>query len=113
MVQPFVLPQVAFLDWLRPGWDWHPWLAKEACEQIARRSLAVLMSLAAVILYGLLISLGLRRVALPATLAAALGSQPLDCGQPGDVATRTGSTHGRNAWKVARNPLAISIAGPI
>ena len=36
--------------------------------------MAVLMSLAAVILYGLLISLGLRRVALPATLAAALGS---------------------------------------
>jgi len=34
----------------------------------------MLMSLAAVILYGLLISLGLRRVALPATLAAALGS---------------------------------------
>jgi hypothetical protein len=36
--------------------------------------MAVLMSLAAVILYGLLISLGLKRVALPATLAAALGS---------------------------------------
>jgi len=34
----------------------------------------VLMSLAAVILYGFLISLGLRRVALPVTLAAALGS---------------------------------------
>ena len=74
LVQPFVLPQIAFLDWLRPGWDRHPRLAKEACEQIARRSMAVLMSLAAVILYGLLISLGLRRVALPATLAAALGS---------------------------------------
>ena len=74
LAQPFVLPQVAFLDWLRPGWDRLPGPAIDMCEQIGRRSMAVLVSLAAVILYGLLISLGLRRVALPATLAAALGS---------------------------------------
>jgi len=24
LVQPFVLPQVAFLDWLQPGWDRKP-----------------------------------------------------------------------------------------
>ncbi len=42
--------------------------------QIARQSIVMLMRLAAVILYRLLISLELRRVALPATLAAALGS---------------------------------------
>ena len=74
LVQPFVLPQVAFMDWFRPGWYRQPLLAYDVYGQIARRSIAVLMSLAAVILYGLLISLGLRRVALPVTLAAALGS---------------------------------------
>jgi hypothetical protein len=74
LVQPCVIPQVLFLDWFRPGWDRDPRMAGQTCRQIARRSMAVLMSLAAVILYGLLISLGLRRVALPATLAAALGS---------------------------------------
>ena len=73
LVQPFVIPQVALLDWLQPGWDREPRMAGKRCRQIARRSLAVLMSLAAVILYGLLISLGLKCVALPATLAAAPG----------------------------------------
>ena len=27
LVQPLVLPQVAFLDWLRPGWDRDPRMA--------------------------------------------------------------------------------------
>ncbi len=74
LLQPLVLPQVAFLDWIRPGWDWLPWSADRECEQIARRSMSVLIALTGVILYRTLISLGLRRAALPATLAAALGS---------------------------------------
>ncbi len=74
LVQPFVLPQVAFLDWFRPGWYRQTPLAYRRYVQIARYSIAMLMCLAAVILYGLLIGLELRRVALPATLAAALGS---------------------------------------
>ena len=74
LAQPLVLPQVAILDRLRPGWDRIPKLATRECEQMAKRSMSVVVSLAAVILYRLLIGLGLRRAALPATLAAALGS---------------------------------------
>jgi hypothetical protein len=74
LAQPCALVQIAFLDWWRPGWDRDPLMALHICHQIARRSMAVLIALAALILHGLLIRLGLKRVALPATLAAALGS---------------------------------------
>src|SRR5208282_2191070 len=40
LVQPCVIPQVVFLDWLRPGWDREPRLANSICQQIARRSMA-------------------------------------------------------------------------
>ncbi len=74
LVQPLVLPQFAVLDWLRPGWDRSPWIAEWVCEQIARRTMSILTALTAVMLYWLLVNLGLSRVALPATLAAVLGS---------------------------------------
>ena len=74
LIQPLVIPQIAFLDRSRPGWDRDPRMAGLICRQIARRSMSVLIALTAVILHGLLISLGLKHVALPATLAAALGS---------------------------------------
>jgi hypothetical protein len=49
-------------------------MAFNECKWIAKRSMAVLVALAAVVLHRLLIGLGLSRVAMPAVLAAALGS---------------------------------------
>ena len=49
-------------------------VAFNECKWMGHRSMAVLMSLTAVILYRFLIRIGLGRVALAATLAAALGS---------------------------------------
>jgi hypothetical protein len=74
LVLPLVAPQVALLDRRFPGWDHDPWIAITALPQMAKRSMAALVALTAVILHRYLIGLGLGRVALPATLAAALGS---------------------------------------
>ena len=74
LVQPLVVPQVALADRLRPGWDLRPKLAFNECKWMGRRAMAVLMSLTAVLLYRYLVRIGLGHVALPATLAAALGS---------------------------------------
>lgn len=71
---PLAAPQIALLDRRVPGWDRNPWLAFNECKWMARRTMAVLMALTAVILHRLLLSLGLSRVAVPAVLAAALGS---------------------------------------
>ncbi len=74
LVEPLVAPQIALLDWLQPDWDRNPARARDQCAQMARYSLAMLMALTAVLLHQVLITLGLRRAALPATLAMALGS---------------------------------------
>src|SRR5262245_55526522 len=74
VAQPLVIPQIAFLDWYRPAWDRAPRQAFELCKTMGKWSMTVLMALAAVILHRLLIGLGLSRVALPAVIAAALGS---------------------------------------
>ena len=74
LVQPLVVPQVVFMDWLRPGWDRNQGVAFNECKWLGHRSMAVLMTLTAVLLYRFLIRIGLERVALAATLAAALGS---------------------------------------
>jgi hypothetical protein len=74
MAVPLTAPQIALLDRLVPGWDRNPWLAFNECKWIAKRSMALLVALTAVILHRLLLGLGLSRVAMPAVLAAALGS---------------------------------------
>lgn len=74
LVQPLVVPQVVLMDRLRPGWDRNNDLAFNECKWLGHRSMAVLMTLTALILYRFLIRMGLGRVALAATLAAALGS---------------------------------------
>jgi hypothetical protein len=71
---PLIIPQVALLDALHPGWDQNPSLAFSECKWMGRRSMAVLMALTAVILHRFLIGLGLGRAALLAALAAGLGS---------------------------------------
>ncbi|HEX8203536.1 MAG TPA: hypothetical protein VF590_23880, partial [Isosphaeraceae bacterium] len=71
---PFVLPQVLALDWLRPGWERDAAQARRACGRMGKNAAAAIAALAAVALYHLLLGLGLRRAALPAVLATALGS---------------------------------------
>jgi hypothetical protein len=74
LVQPLVIPQLILTDWIHPGWDRSPKVGFSECKWFGRRSMALLMCLTAVLLYIFLVRLGLGAVALPATLAAALGS---------------------------------------
>jgi hypothetical protein len=71
---PFVLPQVLALDWQCPGWERDGARARRECRRMGKNAAAAIVALAAVALYHLLRGLGLRRAALPAVLAAALGS---------------------------------------
>ncbi len=71
---PLVSPQVFAMDRLSPGWDAHPVIAWNQSTRMAKRASAMLAALTAVVLYRLLRDLGLGRVAMLATAAAALGS---------------------------------------
>jgi hypothetical protein len=74
LAQPLAIPQFILMDRIRPGWDRIPQRALLTCKSVGHMSMAILMALSAVILYRFLIRLGLGRIALVATLAAALGS---------------------------------------
>src|SRR5262249_35494166 len=71
---PLYAPQVAVLDRYRPGWDRDRLIAAVGCVQMGRRSMAVVVALAGVVLHRLLLALGLGPAALPAVLASSLGS---------------------------------------
>ncbi len=71
---PFVAPQIAFLDFYRPGWDRNPVFAVRESRVIVKNAMAMIVALAGVTLHRLLLALGLRRVALATVLAACLGS---------------------------------------
>jgi hypothetical protein len=71
---PATWPQVALLDRVLPGWTsdsmvYHWWL-----RTIAKNAAAIVGALTGALLYLLLLRLGLEGVALPTTLATALGS---------------------------------------
>jgi len=74
LIVPLVAPQIAHLDSLRPRWDRNTVRAMNECQRMAKWSMSVLMALAAVILHRYLLRLGLGRGALPAVVAAFLGS---------------------------------------
>jgi hypothetical protein len=74
LIVPLVAPQVVFMDRYRPGWDHNPGRLMIECKWMAKRSMGVMMALAAVLLHRVLLGLGLRRTAVPAVLAAFLGS---------------------------------------
>jgi hypothetical protein len=71
---PLYAPQVALLDLYRPGWDQDRRVALAESLVMAKRSMAVVVALAGVVLHRLLLVLGMRRVAVPAVMAACLGS---------------------------------------
>lgn len=74
VILPLVAPQVAVWDSLRPGWDKQPVLFARECVLMPKRAMAVIVAATGVMLYHLLRLMGLRRTALPAVLAACLGS---------------------------------------
>jgi len=74
MVLPLMGSQIALLDWRQPGWDRHPGRARQVCRRMAKWWVSVLLALAAVTLHRFLLGLGLERGALPAAVAAFLGS---------------------------------------
>jgi hypothetical protein len=74
VMMPLMVPQIVHRDSRTPGWDRQLGPTVKACEQMAKRSMSVLMALAAVILYRFLLRLGLHGGALPAVFAAFLGS---------------------------------------
>ena len=71
---PFVAPQVALLDFYHPGWDRDRQVLFLEAILMAKRAMAAVVALTGVVLHRVLLSLGLRRAALPAVLAACLGS---------------------------------------
>jgi hypothetical protein len=74
LVLPLYAVQTAVLDWRRPGWDGNPFMAFDECRWMAKRSICIVMALTAVLLHRVILGLGLRRAALLAVIAAALGS---------------------------------------
>lgn len=71
---PLVAPQIVAADFQRPGWDHDPLSFVGESTVMAKRAMAVIVAVSGVMLLRLLLSLGLRRSALPAVLAACLGS---------------------------------------
>ncbi len=71
---PLFAPQVAMLDLYRPGWDRDRRVALAESLRMAKLSMALVVALAGVVLHRLLLALGVGRAAVPAALAACLGS---------------------------------------
>jgi hypothetical protein len=74
LVLPLFVPQISRLDSREPRWERNVIRAMKECKRMARWSSTVLMVLAAVVLHRFLLGLGLSRGALPAVVAAFLGS---------------------------------------
>jgi hypothetical protein len=74
LLVPLEAPQVWYYDRIDPGWDLRVRSTSRYCQRMAKRASAVIVALAAAFLHQLLRRIGLGRVALPATLTAALGS---------------------------------------
>lgn len=78
---PLVWPQILWWDRVRPGWDREPGTFPiEVARSLTKHAMAFLAALTAMVLYRLLHRLDLAPVALPATLAAALGSDSWSVG---------------------------------
>ncbi len=71
---PLTWPQLALLDRVLPSWTSDPEVAFWWMRAFAKNAAAVVAALVGLLLHRLLLRLGLEAVALPATLASALGS---------------------------------------
>ena len=71
---PLTWPQVALLDRVLPRWTSDPEVSFWWMRTFAKNAAALVAALVGLLLYWLLLRFGLEGVALPATLAASLGS---------------------------------------
>ena len=71
---PAMAAQVAYLDRASPGWDLDSRTFWVHVPMMAKRSAALIAALTAVVLHRIVRAIGLGRVAIPAVLAASLGS---------------------------------------
>jgi hypothetical protein len=74
MALPLIVPQVLYLDRAEPGWDRDLNRVHEESRRMGKHAAAILTALVAVALHRVLTGLGLARVAVPAVIATALGS---------------------------------------
>jgi hypothetical protein len=71
---PLVWPQTRWFDSTRPGWDRHPGSAWAHAKFMGKNAAAVLAALVGLTLHRVLRAMRFGRVAIPAVLAACLGS---------------------------------------
>jgi hypothetical protein len=71
---PFVAVPLAIVDRIDPGWERNPGLTAVRAQRMSKMACACIAALTAVVLHRLLRRLGVGALAVPATLAAALGS---------------------------------------
>lgn len=71
---PFYLPQMWLVDWAWPGWRNDRFLIAAYCGRFSKNAAGAIAALISVVLIQVLDRHGLRRVAVPTALAAALGS---------------------------------------
>jgi hypothetical protein len=100
---PFTLPQVWLLDAFVPGWEEQ---AHWYCVLMSKSTAAAIAALVGVTLLYLLRALGLGRVALPAVLAAALGSDLWA------VASQSMWQHGPAALALSLSMLLLATRNP-
>ena len=108
---PFVACQTAYCDWMVPGWDrYPPVLFYRYCLTMAKVAAAMIAALTAVVLHRVLTDMGLGRVAIPATLAAAFGSELWVSGQPGPLGARPGGAGADHGCLAAPSPRPRALA---
>jgi hypothetical protein len=71
---PLVIPQIWLLQALKPDWDQGVGSAYFFCRAMGKVSAGIVMAVMGVSLFGILHRLGLRRLTLPAVIAACLAS---------------------------------------
>jgi hypothetical protein len=71
---PLIATQIAILNVLDPAWNKNRSAEIAESRTMMKRSMAMIVALAGVVLHRFLLALGLRRAALPAVAAAGLGS---------------------------------------
>jgi hypothetical protein len=74
LAAPLVLPQLIVLDRSEPGWEADRSRGRLVCSRMGKNAASAIVALSAVVMLAVLRRLGLGRVALPAVLIVALGT---------------------------------------
>ncbi len=103
---PMVAAETAVFPLIRPGWNQNVLLEWYYSREMAKHASAIIAAMAGVVLYRLLGRIGLGRVALPATLAAALGSNLWT------IASQSLWQHGPAALALTTALLLLAVPNP-